>query len=284
MINQTSIWITGAEGRLGQALCKEYANNTDFRLVTSDTDVPVEDLEEVLRFANVARPDVIINCAGLTDNAKCEKDPDMAYTVNALGARNLAIAARRLDVKLIQLSTDDVFGGQGTHALNEFDVPTPTTVYGKSKYAGEKLVESLTDKHVIVRSSWNYGVATKDFVDRILDHAKANQSVELPFDEFSTPTSANALAGFVEKLVESDEYGIFHASCEGGCSRADWAREILRTCGYANIAVHTQVSETHQPRFTLLDNMMMRITGVYAMPEWKAELHAYLKENGYVKE
>ena len=146
------------------------------------------------------------------------------------------------------------------------------------------MVESLTGKHVIVRSSWNYGVASKDFFDRILDLAKARQSVELPFDAFSTPTSANALARFVEKLVESDEYGIFHASCEGGCSRADWAREILRTCGYADIAVHTQVGETQQPRFTLLDNMMMRITGVYAMPEWKMELHTYLKENGYVKE
>lgn len=284
MINQTSIWITGAEGRLGQALCNEYENNTDFRLVTSDTDVPVDNLEEILRFANVARPEVIINCAGLTDDAKCEANPDEAYKVNALGARNVAIAARRIDAKLIHISTDDVFGGQGFHALNEFDAPTPTTIYGKSKFAGEKLVESLIDKHVIVRSSWNYGLATKDFVDMVIEHAKANEEILLPLDEFSTPTSANALACFVEKLVQSDEYGIFHASCEGGCSRADWAREILRTCGYADIPVHTQAKEPKRPRFTLLDNMMMRITNIYKMPEWKEELHKYLKENGYGKE
>lgn len=278
---QMRVWIAGAKGRLGHALCEAYENNTDFKLLKSDKEVPVEDLEEVLLFANVSRPDVIINCAGLRDDAICEANPDLAYQVNALGARNLAIAARRLDVKLIHMSTDDVFGGQHSMAKNEFDVPTPKSIYGKSKLAGEKMVESLTDKHVIVRSSWNYGVGTHDFVDWILEQAKEGKDIELPFDSYSTPTSAHALAGFVEALIESNEYGIFHASCEGGCSRADWAREILRSTGHAQIAVRTGHQESIRPAFTLLDNMMMRITGIYTMPEWKEELHTYLEEKAY---
>lgn len=281
MSYQTRIWITGANGRLGRALCEAYENNTDYKLLKSDKEVPVEALKAVLTFANLNRPNVIINCAGLTDDQACEENPDDAYRVNALGARNVAIAARRLDVKLIQMSTDDVFGGQNNVAKNEFDVPKPTTIYGKSKLAGEALAQSLTDKHIIVRSSWNYGIGTHDFVDYILAMAEKGQDIELPFDSYSTPTSALALADFVETLIESDEYGLFHASCLGGCSRADWAREILRYTGHAEIAVRTGNVDSIKPRYTLLDNMMMRITGIYTMPEWKAELHAYLKEKKY---
>lgn len=285
MSYQLTMWITGAEGRLGTALCQEYQNNTDFKLVISDRDVPVENLDEVIRFANINRPDVIINCAGLTDDKECEKNPDAAYRVNALGARNLAIVAHRLDIKLIQISTDDVFGGTGTESLNEFDTPMPTTMYGKSKLAGEKMVESLTDKHIIVRSSWIYGLGTTDFVDRVLEKAAKKERILLPMDEYSTPTSASALAGFIESIIESSEYGIFHASCEGGCSRADFAREILRTTGNSEIAVQTSSKVGNvKPRFTLLDNMMMRITGIYKMPEWKEELHTYLKERRYEKQ
>ena len=284
MSYQMRVWIAGAKGRLGHALCEAYENNSDFKLLKSDKEVPVEDLEEVLLFANVSRPNVIINCAGLTDDRICEENPDEAYRINALGARNLAIAARRLDVKMVQISTDDVFGGQHNKAKNEFDFPTPTTVYGKSKLAGEDLAKSLTDKHLIIRSSWLYGLGTQDFVDYILEKAKSSEDIELPYESYSTPTSAGALAGFVEKLIETDEYGIFHASCEGGCSRADWAREILRFTGHANIAVRTSNIERIKPPFTLLDNMMMRITGVYQMPEWKEELHAYLKEMNHEEE
>lgn len=279
MSYQTRVWIAGADGRLGRALCEFYENNSDFKLVKSDKEVPVEDLEEVLRFATVSSPNVIINCAGLTDDKTCQENPDEAYKINALGARNLAIAARRLDVKLIQISTDDVFGGQEEHAKNEFEFPTPTSVYGQSKLAGEKMVESLVDKHIIVRSSWVYGVGTRDFVDTILSMAKEGKDIELPYNSYSTPTSANALAKFVEKLIESEEYGIFHASCEGECSRADWAREILRTIGHPEIVVRTKSQVGIKPPFTLLDNMMMRITGIHTMPDWQDELHAYLKEN-----
>lgn len=274
----TRIWIAGAGGRLGSALYHRFSGNTDYKLVTSDRDVPIEDARGIGSFADLNHPDVIINCAGLTDVHACEENPEEAYKINAIGARNLAVAARRIDAKLIQISTDDVFGGDDDAALCEFDDPHPTTMYGKSKYAGEKLVRELTDKHVIVRSSWLYGVGSYDFVDRVLDHAKKDGKVMLPEDEISSPTSADALAGFIECLMHNREFDLYHASCDGSCSRAEWAREILRLNGMDNIPVVSAAENTElRPRFTLLDNMMLRITGLYQMPDWKTALADYFK-------
>ena len=242
----TRVWIAGASGRLGSALSHRFGGNTAYKLVTSDRDVAVEDVSVVGRFADINHPDVIINCAGLTDVQACEENPEEAYKINAIGARNLATAARRIDAKFIQISTDDVFGGD-------------------------------EGKHVIVRSSWLYGVGSYDFVDRVLDTAAKEGAVHLPEDEISSPTSAEALAGFIDCLMHSREYGLFHASCDGSCSRAEYAREILRLAGKENVPVTSASENTAlRPRFTLLDNMMLRITGLYQMPDWHDALSEYM--------
>ena len=276
------ILVTGCNGQLGRAIRKEYAAS-DVEFINTDVvegegvvSLDITDVDAVLKLVRAEKPDVIINCAGLTDVRACEEKPEEAYKINAIGARNLAVAARRIDAKLIQISTDDVFDGDDDAALCEFDDAHPTTMYGKSKYAGEKLVRELTDKHVIVRSSWLYGVGSYDFVDRVLDNAKKDGKVVLPEDEISSPTSADALAGFIECLMHTREFGLYHASCDGSCSRAEWAREILRLNGMDNIPVISAAENTElRPRFTLLDNMMLRITGLYQMPDWKTALADY---------
>ena len=276
------ILVTGCNGQLGRAIRKEYAAS-DVEFINTDVvegegvvSLDITDVDAVLKLVRAEKPDVIINCAGLTDVRACEEKPEEAYKINAIGARNLAVAARRIDAKLIQISTDDVFDGDDDAALCEFDDAHPTTMYGKSKYAGEKLVRELTDKHVIVRSSWLYGVGSYDFVDRVLDNAKKDGKVVLPEDEISSPTSADALAGFIECLMHTREFGLYHASCDGSCSRAEWAREILRLNGMDSIPVISAAENTElRPRFTLLDNMMLRITGLYQMPDWKTALADY---------
>ena len=279
-MSYTRIWITGSSGRLGSALCR-LLTNIEYRILPSDLDVPIGDSEAVNHFADVSHPDVIINCAGLTDVQKCEASPEEAYKANALGARNLAIAARRIDAKLIQISTDDVFEGTSNKPLHEFLEPHPVTIYGKSKYAGERLVRELTDKHVIVRSSWIYGAGANDFLHQVLEAGKKGEPIQVAGDEISSPTGADALAGFIQKLIESREYGVYHASCTGACTRAEFAREILRLSGYDENLVQTTVAgETMRPRFTLLDNMMMRMTGLYEMPDWKTALTDYFGKKG----
>ena len=166
-----TIWIVGAKGRVGKALMR-LLDERQYKLFETDIDdVDITDQESVNSYMRITRPDVVINCAGLTDVKRCEMYPDEAYHVNALGARNLAIEVDAYEAKLIQLSTDDVFGSGLTAVWSEFDHTAPRSVYGKSKYAGEQLVSSLCRKYTIIRSSWVYGIG-KDYVSHVLDAAE----------------------------------------------------------------------------------------------------------------
>ncbi|MFR7519584.1 MAG: SDR family oxidoreductase [Mediterraneibacter faecis] len=135
-------------------------------------DLDITNTEEVLNFGIVNRPDVIINCCGVTDTDLCEKEPEHAYRVNALGARNLSIVARKNGAKIVQLSTDDVFDGQSKKPYTEFDDTNPLTVYGASKRAGENYVKEFTHKHFIIRSNWVYGKGGNNFVNRVLEDSR----------------------------------------------------------------------------------------------------------------
>ena len=153
-MTKNAIWITGAEGRLGSTLVELLKKNTDNKVVGTDMDVDITDMDEVEQCIKVYRPNIVINCASISDADYCEQNKVQAFKVNALGARNLAAASRGVNAKIVQLSTDDVFSGKNTGHLTEFDLPDPQDVYGKSKYAGENYVKELNPKHLIVRSSW----------------------------------------------------------------------------------------------------------------------------------
>ena len=151
------IWVCGARGQIGQAV-NDVVDKLEFEMLDTDVDdLDVTDTDEVLRFGEMNRPDIIINCSGMTDISSCEENPSQAFKVNALGARNLAIVAAKMQAKMVQLSTDDVFDGRSTEPYTEFDLVNPGTVYGKSKLAGENYVKEFTTKHFIVRSTWVYG-------------------------------------------------------------------------------------------------------------------------------
>ena len=162
------IWIAGSAGQMGQAL-NDTLDPLEMEVFNTDLqELDITRTDEVLNFATLNRPDVIINCAAVTDIQICEDEPEKAYRINALGARNLSIAARKVGAKMVQLSTDDVFDGQRGVAYTEFDEARPQTVYGKSKKAGEEYVKEFTEKHFIVRSNWVYGKG-KTFVNKILE-------------------------------------------------------------------------------------------------------------------
>ena len=160
MFGRESIWLAGAKGQLGQAILRQIKEQNELIVVlTTDQDVDVTDMAEVSRFVITNHPSVIINCAGMTDTVACDADKVKAYKVNALGARNMAAAARMVDAKIIHVSTDDVFAGDSQEELTEFDITMPASVYGKSKLAGEMMVRELNPKHLVIRSSWSYGKA-----------------------------------------------------------------------------------------------------------------------------
>ena len=275
------VWIVGSGGQIGSAI-NEVLDPLEIEVFNTDKDeLDITETDEVLNFGEVNRPDVIINCAAITDTELCEREPELAYRVNALGARNLSIVARKIGAKMVQLSTDDVFDGLSRTPYSEFDDTNPKTVYGRSKRAGENYVKEFTHKHFIVRSNWVYGNGN-NFVKRVLEASKNQKMLAVASDQFGSPTSAKDLAKIILYLIGTNEYGTYHATCKGICNRYEFAQEILKLAG-ENIelkAVPTSESELSsvRPAYAVLDNFILRIIDVYEMPDWKASLKEYMSE------
>lgn len=271
------IWITGANGQLGTAI-NSLLDQREVEILNTDKDeIDITNNQEVINFGDMNRPDVIINCAAMTDVEKCEKEVEKAYKVNALGARNISISARKTGARIVHMSTDDVFDGKSNVPYNEFDTANPQTIYGKSKLAGEKFVKEFAPKHIIIRSSWIYGQGN-NFVTRMLEAAKTSDTITVPENQFGSPTSAVELAKLVIYLMDTAEYGLYHASCEGVCSRYEFAKEIFRLTGQSVNLVPTKIENKNtRPPYSALDNFMLRISGIYKMISWKEALEEYLK-------
>ena len=163
-MSKTKVWIIGAQGRLGSTI-SDALDRMAYNVLTSDMDVDITDMDSVTAYMDMSHPAVVINCAGYNTHNWLEEDMVKAFRVNAIGARNVASASRKVGAKLIHMSTDDVFDGQGNEPLNEFDTATPDTIFGKSKLAGENFVRELNPKHLIVRSSWVYAKEGSCFVN-----------------------------------------------------------------------------------------------------------------------
>ena len=275
------VWIVGSGGQIVTAI-NAVLDPLEIEVFNTDkNELDITETDEVLSFGEINRPDVIINCAAVTDTELCEKEPELAYRVNALGARNLSIVARKVGAKMVQLSTDDVFDGLSKKPYSEFDDTNPTTVYGRSKRAGENYVKEFTHKHFIIRSNWVYGEGT-NFVTRVLDAADQGKPLAVASDQFGSPTSAKDLARIILYLIRTNEYGTYHATCKGTCNRYEFANEILRIAGKKVDLKSVPTSESDlssvRPAYAVLDNFILRIIDVYEMPEWRASLEEYMNE------
>lgn len=280
--NQERIWLVGAQGQVGRAFVK-LLDLTSVKLFSTDIeDVDITDAAAVKLFTEINRPQIIINCAGLTDLKACEDDKDHAFQVNALGARNLSVAARTVNARMVQISTDDVFNGKLNTPFNEFDTPKPVSVYGKSKLAGENFVKDITPKHLIIRSSWVYGQGN-NFLSTVLNKAKAGEEIIVPSGQFATPTPATEVAKAIYALTNQDCYGTYHVVCQGFCSRYEFAKQITELAHLpAKITQQFDTSDHEnilRPNYSVLDTMMLRISGFASLPDWKESLKDYIDEN-----
>ena len=288
------IIVTGCKGQLGTEILKQLREGRseigpipekllNATVIAVDLpDLDISNYKMVDEFIRRNRPDVIINCTGITDTDECEANPEHAYRVNALGARNLSIVARKCGSKIVQLSTDDVFDGQSKKPYTEFDDTNPLTVYGRSKRAGENYVKEFTHKHFVIRSNWVYGHGGHNFVNRVLAAAEAGNGLSVASDQFGSPTSAKDLAKMIMYLISTNEYGTYHVTCRGVCSRYEFAQEILKLAGkdIELRAVPTEQSDLSavRPPYAVLDNFILRIINVYEMPDWRASLKEYMDE------
>ncbi len=278
------IWVTGASGRVG-TMIRRVLDMRDVELYETDKeDLDITDADAVTQFALRNRPNTIINCAGLTNMEACEQKIEEAYKVNALGARNLSTAARKIDARIIQLSTDDVFCSKEMVVFNEFDTPNPVTVYGKSKLAGEGFVKELAPKHLIIRSSWVYGKDGQNFVNDVINKLKAGDKVFASVDEYARPTSAKELSRVIMRLAKKEQEGIYHAVCQGDCcSRYELAKEIARLMGKdETLVVPVKAGDLNTtstgPDYTVLDNLMLRMCEIESPAPWKEALAEYIAE------
>lgn len=284
--------ITGCNGQLGRAINEMYKDRTDIELINTDIfdgdgirSMDISDIDSVIKLVSEVKPYAIINCAAHTNVDGCEKDVDGAYKINAIGPRNLSIAATETKSKMFHISTDYVFAGDAVKPYTEFDTPNPKSMYGSTKLAGENFVKEFSDRHFIVRTAWLYGDG-KNFVRTMLRLSENNDVVNVVSDQVGSPTSTKVLADIIDKLVFTDNYGTFHGTCEGVCSWAEFTEEIFRLKGIAT-KVKKITSEEYgamypaaakRPAYSVLDNYMLRLTTGYMAQNWREAIKKYLGE------
>ena len=290
------ILITGSNGQLGNELQKIISTGTaeigrvsdvikNSEVFALDVDkLDITNLSQVKTVLKEINPDVVINCAAATNVDGCESNQDLAFKINAIGARNLAMVAEEIGAKLVQVSTDYVFSGVGEKPLSEYELTAPYSVYGKTKLLGEDFVREFSSKYYIVRTAWLYGYVGHNFVYTMMRLGKEKESLSVVNDQIGNPTNANDLAYHILKLIETEEYGVYHCTGKGECSWYDFASEIMKLAG-RDCKVNPCTSAEYKamypnsakrPEYSSLDNMMLRCTIGDEMRDWKDALKTFM--------
>lgn len=287
------ILITGAAGQLGNELVSILKSGKaeigaidevykGAEIIPADIgEFDITNMSSARAFIEKAQPNIIINCAAMTNVDGCETARDVAFKVNAAGVRNLAICAKEVGAKFVHISTDYVFAGDGNKPYLEWDIISPQSAYGASKALGEKYALAFCDKTFIVRTSWLYGYIGKNFVKTVRRVIKERGSITVVNDQRGNPTNANDLAYHLLKIAKTEDYGIYHCTGEGECSWYEFAKKIAEYSGFGSDAVLPCTSEeykspTKRPSYSSLCNLAL-VCGVgNQMRDWKVALKEYI--------
>ncbi len=276
-----TIWVTGCKGFLGREIVKRLKATYNCTVVGTDKELMVTDPERIDAFAQDLRPDVVINCAGISRAVTGLSNRIHAYEVNALGARNVALAANNVGALMVQISTDDVFPVRMAEPANEFDTPHPETPYGKSKRAGEVMVRDTTPNHLIIRSSWVYSIDGGQVKDA-LDAAAAGKTLVARTDQLASPTSISTYVDFLIKAINRKATGILHVTSRGMASRYEFLFHVLNTCGYDANTILVPESDLVTAEQVELESLMLEMFGA-ELPTWQDDVESYFKEVGMAK-
>jgi dTDP-4-dehydrorhamnose reductase len=281
------IVVIGGNGQLGSDVVEAFAGNGEVYSLTHQ-DLELSALDSVATCLRRLRPDVVVNTAAMHDVENCERDPERAYAVNAVGARNLATVTQNLGALLIHVSTDYVFDGRKESPYTEDDLPLPLNVYGNSKLAGEYFVRSGNEKHVVLRTSALYGrqpcraKGGNNFVDLMLRLGRERGGVRVVASERVSPTSTQDLARQIVTISQAGAYGLFHATAEGSCSWHEFACEIFAAAGLPVRCLVAAPNEfpakVPRPAYSVLENAKLKQAGLNHFRHWREALHAYLEQ------
>lgn len=288
------ILLTGANGQLGtrvQALLTDGgcalgsipAIFTDCTLLCVGHDtLDIADAAAVQTYLQEQRPELVINCAAMTNVDACETNSEAAMRVNALGPQNLALACAKIGAKLVHISTDYVFAGDGTAPYTEWDSCAPQTVYGKSKLLGEQYVRESGCCYFIIRTAWLYGDTGANFVKTILKAARERGILNVVDDQRGNPTNAVDLAYHILKVADGGQQGIYHITGNGECSWYDFACEIVRLSGIPCTVTPCTTAEfprpAKRPTYSALDHLMLRCTVGDEMRPWRQALAEFMEK------
>ena len=287
------ILITGAMGQLGTEISKCFERGftelgtpdvlkekNEIRLIDID-ELDISDVSAVTELVSREKYDAIINCAAYTNVNKCETERALAFKANAIGPRNLAIAAERIGAKLVHISTDYVFAGDGKTPYVEWDLCNPQSVYGKTKYLGEEYVKQFSTRYFIVRTAWLYGYYGGNFVKTMRKIATEKGACKVVSDQRGNPTNAADLAHHVLKLLTTEEYGVYHGTGTGECSWYEFTKKIIE---YSKIDATVSPCTTEEfptpakrPAYSSLENMMFKTTVGDEFRPWESALECFIK-------
>ena len=280
------VLVTGAKGQLGTDLMNELEKRGIESIGVDVQEMDITDREACMRVISESKADAVIHCAAYTAVDAAEDNVDLCRKINGEGTRNVALACQATGAKLMYISTDYVFDGQGTRPWEPDDSRSPLNVYGQTKYEGELAVEELVEKFFTVRIAWVFGVAGKNFIKTMLRLGKERGAVSVVDDQVGSPTYTYDLARLLVDMIQTDRYGRYHATNEGFCSWYEFACEIFRQAGMDEVKV-TPVSSDQfpvkavRPANSRMSKAKLTENGFEPLPTWQDALGRFLKEIEY---
>lgn len=276
------ILITGILGQLGYDLAKELTKRGVEYVAPSLEELELTTEAGAKNFILEKKPDVVIHCAAYTAVDKAESEAELALTVNGMGTRWVAEACREVGAKMIYISTDYVFGGDGKIPYEVNDEKKPVNVYGRSKLLGEDAVSMILEKYFIVRTSWVFGINGHNFIKTMLRLGETKKSLRVVDDQIGSPTYTVDLAKLLADMAATEKYGVYHASNEGFCSWADFAQEIFKQAGLdvevEGIPTVEYPTPARRPFNSRLSKKSLDEAGFNRLPDWQDALKRFLLE------
>lgn len=279
------VMVTGAWGMLGQDLVSLLKEEDVLRVdVAGDClHMDITSLEQTRRVMAEYQPDVVLHLAAFTNVDGCQTDPEKAWKVNAAGTWNVASAACENDAAMVYISTDFVFDGTKDTPYDEFDTPNPISIYGRTKYAGERFVASLVRRHYIVRTAWLYGKHGRSFPGLMINMAREGKPLRVVGDQIGSPTYTVDLAKTLVRLIRTPLYGTYHVTNSGECSWYDFAAAALELAGLGGADLTRITSEewptpTRRPQYSVLEHRALGLAGLPEMRPWRDALTDFVAE------
>ena len=285
-VTAVKVLVTGVKGQLGYDVMKSLKKRNMEGIGADLEEFDITDMDQTRAFIALHKPDAVIHCSAYTAVDKAEENKELCYNVNAKGPENIAKVCKELDIKMLYISTDYVFPGDGERFYEPDDLTGPLSEYGATKLEGEKAVQKLLEKYFIVRISWVFGKNGNNFIKTMLRLGKEKEVMEVVGDQIGSPTYTADLAELLCDMIVTEKYGIYHATNEGVCSWAALAKEIFKNAGYT-----TKVNEVStedyaakympkavRPKNSRMSKEKLVQNGFSKLPSWQDALRRYLEE------